>query len=120
MSNLAVAPLPDPAVAGDAHDAESPAISRILQHPAFLQLRASRGRLATRLSLAMLAIYYGFILLIAFAPSTLATPVFGVVSLGILLGLAVIVSAIVLTGIYVAQANSRYDALIHEITRSAE
>ena len=101
-------------------DEVAPEIARVLNHPAFIELRSKRSRLAARLSIAMLVIYYGFILLIAFAPASLAPPVLGTVSLGIVLGLGVILSAIVLTGIYVWQANRDYDPLIAEIARSVK
>jgi len=39
----------------------------------------------------------------------------GVTTIGIPIGLFVIVSAFVLTGIYVNKANSKYDALIRRI-----
>ena len=50
------------------------AYERIQSHPKFQQLVAQRGRLATMLSLAMLVIYFGFILLVAYAPGFLGTP----------------------------------------------
>jgi len=62
-------------------------------------------------------IYLSFILLVAFAHGIMATPVLagGTTSLGIVLGLGVIIAAFVLTGIYVARANGRYDALTREL-----
>jgi uncharacterized membrane protein (DUF485 family) len=60
----------------------------------------------------MLAIYFGYILLIAFAPGVLATPIGGgVTTIGIPIGLFVILSAFVLTGIYVKRANSEFDSI---------
>ena len=68
------------------------------------------------LSLIMLVIYFGFILLVAYAPKFLGTPLgTGVTTIGIPIGLFVIVSAFVLTGIYVSKANSNYDTLIRRI-----
>jgi uncharacterized membrane protein (DUF485 family) len=66
----------------------------------------------------MLVIYFGFILLVAFAKPLLATKIGdGVTSFGIILGLGVIVSAFVLTGIYVQRANSRFDELTRRLKR---
>jgi uncharacterized membrane protein (DUF485 family) len=91
---------------------------RILRSRSFQALVAERSNFAWVLSAAMLAIYLGFILLVAFAPGLLAVKVGGgVTSLGIVLGLAVIIAAFVLTGIYVARANSRFDALTRDLTR---
>ncbi len=75
---------------------------RVLRNPRFQELVRQRTRFAWTLSIVMLVIYFGFILLVAFAKPLLATKIGeGVTSLGILLGLGVIVSAFVLTGIYV-------------------
>jgi uncharacterized membrane protein (DUF485 family) len=64
----------------------------------------------------MIAIYFGFILLIAFDPKLLGTRIGdGVMTIGIPVGLFVIVAAFVLTGIYVALAKATYDALTRQI-----
>lgn len=78
---------------------------------ALQRLAARRFRLAVGLTAAMVAAYFGFILLIAFAKPTAGTLLAGGrLSVGIALGAAVIVLAPLLTGIYVAWANRRYDA----------
>ncbi|WP_374548019.1 DUF485 domain-containing protein [Rhodoblastus sp.] len=41
-------------------------------------------------------------------------------TIGIVIGLAVIVSAFVLTGIYVSKANASYDALTKEIVEESK
>ncbi len=97
-----------------------PDVSNILNHKAFIALREKRGGLAVRLSISMLVIYYGFILLVAFAPGFLATPILGIVTLGILLGLGVIISSIVLTGVYVMRANTEFDHLTAELQGSVK
>jgi len=82
----------------------------------FQELVATRARFAWMLSGAMLVIYFGFIFIIAFAPKSLGTPIgASVITAGIPLGLFVIVSAFVLTGIYVRRANSEFDAITREI-----
>lgn len=90
---------------------------RIRENPRFHELVRARGGFALTLSLAMLAIYFGFILIVAFAPGFLGTPVAAgmVTTIGIPLGILVIVSAFILTGIYVAKANSTFDQLNKEI-----
>ncbi len=56
----------------------------------------------------MIVIYFGFILLIAFDPKFLGTPIgSGVMTIGIPVGLFVIVAAFVLTGIYVGACQWR-------------
>lgn len=97
------------------------AYRRIESNPKFRELVESRGRLATILSIAMLVIYFGFILIVAFAPGILGTRIGdGVITLGIPLGLLVIISAFVLTGIYVAKANSTFDRLNDELLREVK
>ncbi|MBA4285274.1 MAG: DUF485 domain-containing protein [Xanthomonadaceae bacterium] len=97
----------------------APEILRILESSAFAELRARRRRFSAILTVLMLVIYYGFIVAIAFAPQWLAIPIDGVITLGIPLGLGVILSAIVLTGIYVRRANGEFDALTAQAIRSA-
>ena len=80
-------------------------------------LAAERWRISLILSGAMMFIYFGFILLIAFNKPLLGSLVVPGLSLGILLGALVIVSAWVLIFIYVCWANSSYDDQIARLTR---
>jgi len=80
-------------------------------------LGAARWRVASTLTLAMVAVYFGFILLVAFAKPWLTTPVVPGLSIGILLGVLVILSAWVLIGVYVWWANRHYDASIARLRR---
>lgn len=91
--------------------------ARIRHNPKFNELVHQRNSLARTLSIVMLVIYFGFILLVAFAPGVLAIKIGTVTTLGIPLGLLVIISAFVLTGIYVAKANSDFDRLNDELLR---
>ena len=50
---------------------------RVLQDPAFLELESKRNALGWTLTAITLVIYFGFILLVAFSPATLATPLGG-------------------------------------------
>jgi uncharacterized membrane protein (DUF485 family) len=91
-------------------------LSHIRRDPLFNELVARRARLAWALSAAMLVIYFGFILLIAFAPRFLGTPIgHGVTTIGIPIGLLVIISAFVLTGIYVSRANAEFDPITRRL-----
>jgi uncharacterized membrane protein (DUF485 family) len=73
------------------------------------RLAARRLRVALVLTLAMLAVYFTFILLIAFDKSLLGRMVTDGLSVGILLGVVVVLATWVLTWIYVAWANRRYE-----------
>ncbi len=94
----------------------------IEKNPKFQELVATRKSLGWTLSIVMLVIYFGFILLVAFDRQFLGTPLSaaGVTTIGIPIGLAVIVSAFVLTGIYVVKANARYDELTRQIVEESK
>jgi uncharacterized membrane protein (DUF485 family) len=78
-------------------------------------LMAARWRIAVSLTAAMMIVYFGFILLVAFNKPLLATMIAPGLSLGILLGALVIVSAWVLIWAYVRWANRHYDAAIERL-----
>jgi uncharacterized membrane protein (DUF485 family) len=69
----------------------------------------------------MIIIYFGFVLMVAFQKELLAQPLAGgVTTIGIPIGLGVIVSAFILTGIYVARANSAFDDLTKQIVEKVK
>lgn len=95
--------------------------ARISAHPAYQTLKAKRTRYGWALTAAMMAVYYGFILLVAFDKPLLATRLGeGVTTLGMPLGLGVIVFTIVITGLYVRRANGEYDRLAADIARDVQ
>jgi uncharacterized membrane protein (DUF485 family) len=71
---------------------------------------AARWKMAILLTTAMMVVYFGFILLVAFNKPLLGTPVTGGLSIGMLLGILVIITAWALTWVYVRWANTHYDA----------
>lgn len=86
-------------------------LHRIAEDPRYRALVRSRGRLGWSLSLIMMAIFFGYMLLVAFAGPFLATPIGAMTTtIGIPIGLFVILSAIGLTAGYVRVANRRFDA----------
>lgn len=97
-------------------------VNRIKNDPDYLQLVSERSRFAWILTIVMLVIYFGFVLIIAFDPAFLGTPLFegSVTTIGIPIGIGVIVSAFILTGIYVQRANGRFDELTHRIKTKAK
>lgn len=76
---------------------------------------AARWRVAIALTAAMVTVYFGFILLIAYARPVLARRIVPGLSLGILLGALVIVATWILTWVYVRWANTRYDAELRQL-----
>ncbi len=96
-------------------------VSRIKNNPKYAELVAKRTSFARLLTLMMLLIYFGFVLLVAFNKPFLATPIgTGVTTIGIPLGVFVIVSAFILTGIYVRRANGEFDAMTKEIVEGVK
>lgn len=94
---------------------------KIQQNPKYRQLVSERMSLAWVLSAVMVVIYYGYIFAVALAPERMGAPVAEgrVMSLGFPAGVGVILSAIILTGIYVYRANRRFDALNRDIVQEA-
>jgi len=93
----------------------------IERNPKFIQLVNARKSLGWTLSVLMLAIYLGFILLVSFAPGFLSLKLgAGVLTWGPVIGVLVILSAFVLTGIYVRKANDAYDTLTRAIVEESK
>ena len=73
------------------------------------------------LTAAMMLVYYGFIVLVAFDKPFLAQRLGeGVTTLGMPIGLGVIVFTIVLTAFYVKRANGEFDSLADELLRKVK
>lgn len=94
---------------------------RIQNNSKYHELVKSRNSLAITLSILVLIMYFGFVLLIAFAPGILTQPISAtsVIPVGMLVGVGVILGSIVLTGIYVNVANNKFDTLNEEIIRES-
>ena len=97
-----------------------PMVAKIEANPKYRELRRKRNTFGWSMTALMMVVYYGYIALIAFDKSFLAQPIgAGVTTLGVPIGLGVIVFTIVITGIYVRRANSEFDALTTEILKDA-
>ena len=96
-------------------------LARIRANPKYAELKRKRTGLGVLLSVLMLLVYYGFISLVAFDKAFLATPIgaSGVTTIGIPLGMGVIVFTIGITAIYVRRANGEFDRLNAEILQEA-
>lgn len=94
-------------------------IIQIRNNPDFQMLVHKKTRLGWTLSIIMLVVYVAFILIIGFSPATFGKPVFpgSAITLGIPVGVFVIVFAFALTGIYVKQANSEFDTLTQKVVK---
>ena len=97
-----------------------PVVDKIQKNPKYQELRSKRTSFGWTLTLLMMVVYYGYIALIAFNKPFLAQPVgSGVTTLGIPIGMGVIVFTVLITALYVRRANSEFDALTAEILKDA-
>jgi uncharacterized membrane protein (DUF485 family) len=95
-------------------------LARIQANPKYQALKTRRTRFGWALTVIMLIAYFGYIGLIAFDKAFLARPIGpGVTSLGIPVGIGLILFTVLLTGIYVWCANGEYDRLTAEIIEEA-
>ena len=95
-----------------------PVVDKIQKHPKYLELRKKRNTFGWSLTLLMMIVYYGYIALIAFNKPFLAQPIgAGVTSLGVPIGMGVIIFTVLITGIYVRRANSEFDDLTTDILK---
>jgi uncharacterized membrane protein (DUF485 family) len=94
-------------------------LARIEGDPNYQALVKERSSFGWTLAIITLVLYYGYIGIVAFAPATIAVKLSGSITIGIVLGAALILLSILLTGIYVLRANSRYDDLTRAIVASA-
>jgi uncharacterized membrane protein (DUF485 family) len=86
-------------------------LDRVTANPKFLQFVAMRNRYSIIMTLLGSAAYYGFILLVAYNKEFLATKVGPgmTMSIGVPIGVGVIVFTIILTWVYVRRANGEFD-----------
>ena len=89
-------------------------------HGHLARVAADRWRLALLLTTVMTVIYVGFILLVAYNKPLLGTILMPGLSLGIVLGVLVIITAWVLILIYVRWANTHYDHRVADVRRDRQ
>ena len=87
----------------------------ILEDEEFKSLSKQKNTVSLILTLLELFIYFGFISLIAFNKPFLASKLSGAITVGIPIGIGVIVLSWILTGIYVNWANKKYDPMVENV-----
>ncbi len=92
-------------------------VQRIRNNPKYQKLVKTRTGFAVKLAIFMLIMYYGYIALIAFNPSFLATKISdeGVMTLAFPIGAGIILISILTTIVYVLRANGEFETLINEV-----
>ena len=94
---------------------------RVINNPKFQNLVVKRGRYAWSLSILVLAVFYGFVLLVAFQPTLIGSPISegSAWTYGVVGGLFIFISFWLLMARYVHRANGVFDAINQEILREA-
>ena len=97
-------------------------LDRVTANPKFHEFIAMRSRYSIIMAIISAAAYYGFILLVAYNKEFLAVKLGAgmTTSVGVPLGVAVIVFTILLTWIYVRRANTEFDATNEAIIKEAQ
>jgi uncharacterized membrane protein (DUF485 family) len=95
--------------------------ARIAANPKYEKLVNMRSSYSITMTILVMVVYYGYILLIAFNKEWLGTKLGAgmTTSIGIPMGVGVIIITIILTNIYVRRANSEFDDLNAEIIKEA-
>jgi uncharacterized membrane protein (DUF485 family) len=90
-------------------------VKEILESNKFKELVKKRLKVSLSLTALMLIVYFGFILTIAFYKEILAIKIGEHITLGLPVGIGIIVFAWLLTGIYTRWANRDYDKSVREL-----
>jgi uncharacterized membrane protein (DUF485 family) len=93
---------------------------RIRANPKYQELVSKRSSYGWWMTALMMIVYYGYILLVAFNKDFLAQKTgAGVMSIGIPIGVGVILFTIIITGIYIRRANTEFDDLKAQVIKEA-
>jgi uncharacterized membrane protein (DUF485 family) len=107
-----------PSPLGEHHEPHPKA--HALTHDAEFQALVKRkNTISNVLTILMLVIYFGFVALLAWNPETFAGAV-GRATLGIPVGIGIIIFAWILTGLYVRWANTKYDSMVAHLRERVE
>ncbi|HIC44702.1 MAG TPA: DUF485 domain-containing protein [Sulfurimonas sp.] len=90
---------------------------KIKLDPEFQALVKQRRKFSLILTSIILVIYFSFILTLAYAPEVFAKALFegSVISVGIPVGIGIIILSFILTGIYVKKANTDFDTTLNRL-----
>ena len=94
---------------------------KVRANPRFAELAARRSRFALLLSAIVLTAYYALMMLVAFAPQALRTPISegATLTIGVPIGAAIIIGSWLLTGWFIRRSNGEFDALNQAIIQEA-
>jgi uncharacterized membrane protein (DUF485 family) len=96
-------------------------VEQILQNPKFQQMVSKKSTLSWTLTGIMLFVYVGFMLLVGYNKELLMSSFSGgVTTLGMPLGLSIIVLSFILCGVYSYIANKTLDPLTEDAMREVK
>lgn len=90
-------------------------VQEIVNSESFKNLVSKRLNFSLTLTIIMLVVYFGFILIIAFYKELLAVKIGEHLTLGLPIGVGIILFAWLLTGVYIRWANKTYDKSVREL-----
>lgn len=90
-------------------------VQEIVNSESFKNLVSKRLNFSLTLTIIMLVVYFGFILVIAFYKELLAVKIGEHLTLGLPIGVGIILFAWLLTGVYIRWANKTYDKSVREL-----
>jgi uncharacterized membrane protein (DUF485 family) len=103
-----------------AHTDSEHKIRQVLEDADFKKLASKKDSITLTLTLLTMAMYFGFMFLLAFNRDFMGRKLGNGVTLGIPLGIGVIVLSWIFTGIYVRWANSEYDDMVRRVKAHME
>ncbi|WP_374487055.1 DUF485 domain-containing protein [Zoogloea sp.] len=94
---------------------------KVRANPRFSELEGKRSRFAYLLSAVVLITYYAMMMLVAFAPEVMRTPISAgsTLTIGVPIGAVIIIGSWLLTGWFVSRSNGEFDRLNNEIIQEA-
>ncbi|HZJ93104.1 MAG TPA: DUF485 domain-containing protein [Thiopseudomonas sp.] len=97
-------------------------VDKVLKHPKYAELVQRRTKVSMAFFAVALVIYSGFILTLAFMPEVFAQPIGPgwTMSVGVLTGILVVFSAVIMIALYTYVSNKTFDPLLEAIMRDVE
>lgn len=101
---------------------EDTIVEKVLKHPKYAELVQRRTKVSMSFFTVALVIYSGFILTLAFMPDVFAQPIGAgwTMSVGVLTGVLVVFSAVIMIALYTYFSNKIFDPLLEAIMRDVE
>ena len=92
-------------------------VQKIIQSPQFIEMAKKKTSLGKTFTLITLIIYFGYLLMIGFNKGFFATSISpgSATTIGIYIGFAIVLFAVIITGIYVVKANGELDNMASKI-----